>query len=84
MALAFSTSSNSSTAHSVLSRAFTSLDDANADQEKSTSLEKESFPGELALLRQQNKQNQQMQQVIDVMPTGMIMLDGNGLSLIHI
>ena len=79
MALAFSTSSNSSTAHSVLSRAFTSLDDANADQEKSTSLEKESFPGELALLRQQNKQNQQMQQVIDVMPTGMIMLDGNGI-----
>lgn len=79
MALAFSTSSNSSAAHSVLSRAFTSLDDANADQEKSTSLEKESFPGELALLRQQNKQNQQMQQVIDVMPTGMIMLDGNGI-----
>lgn len=79
MALAFSTSSNSSTAHSVLSRAFTSLDDANAEQEKSTSLEKESFPGELALLRQQNKQNQQMQQVIDVMPTGMIMLDGNGI-----
>ncbi len=79
MALAFSTSSNSSTAHSLLSRAFTSLDDANADQEKSTSLEKESFPGELALLRQQNKQNQQMQQVIDVMPTGMIMLDGNGI-----
>ncbi len=79
MALAFSTSSNSSTAHSVLSRAFTSLDDANAEQEKSTSLEKESFPGELALLRQQNKQNQQIQQVIDVMPTGMIMLDGNGI-----
>ena len=79
MTLAFSTSSNSSTAHSVLSRAFTSLDDANAEQEKSTSLEKESFPGELALLRQQNKQNQQMQQVIDVMPTGMIMLDGNGI-----
>ena len=79
MALAFSTSSNSSTAHSVLSRAFTSLDDANAEQEKSTSLEKESFPGELALLRQQNKQNQQIQQVIDVMPTGMIMLNGNGI-----
>jgi two-component system sensor histidine kinase FlrB len=79
MALAFSTSSNSSTAHSVLSRAFTSLDDANAHQEKSTRLEKESFPGELALLRQQNKQNQQIQQVIDVMPTGMIMLDGNGI-----
>ncbi len=76
MALAFSTSSNSSTANSVLSRAFTSVDSINVHQEKSKRLENESFPGELALLRQQNKQTQQ---VIDVMPTGMIMLDGNGI-----
>lgn len=76
MALAFSTSSNSSTAHSLLSRAFTSLSDANARTQDVQNLESESFPGELALLRQQN---QQTQQVIDVMPTGMIILDGNGI-----
>lgn len=76
MALAFSTSSNSSTANSMLSRAFTSLNDASARKQDIQSLESESFPGELALLRQQN---QQTQQVIDVMPTGMIMLDGNGI-----
>ncbi|WP_085298119.1 sensor histidine kinase [Cognaticolwellia mytili] len=76
MALAFSTSSHSSTANSMLSRAFTSVDNVNAHQEKTSHLESESFPGELALLRQQN---QQIQQVIDVMPTGMIMLDGNGI-----
>lgn len=76
MALAFSTSSNSSTAHSLLSRAFTSLSDANARTQEVQNLESESFPGELALLRQQN---QQTQQVIDVMPTGMIILDGNGI-----
>lgn len=76
MALAFSTSSNSSTAQPLLSRAFTSLSDANARTQDVQNLESESFPGELALLRQQN---QQTQQVIDVMPTGMIILDGNGI-----
>ena len=76
MALAFSTTNRSSTASSVLTRAFTSLNDDNLHQEKTICLEKESFPGELMLLRQQNQQNQQ---VIDVMPTGMIMLDGNGI-----
>ena len=60
----------------MLSRAFTSLNDASARKQDIQSLESESFPGELALLRQQN---QQTQQVIDVMPTGMIMLDGNGI-----
>lgn len=76
MALAFSTSSNSSTAHPVLNRAFTSLGEVSLPQDETAPLESESFPGELAQLRQQNKQ---IQQVIDVMPTGMIMLDGNGI-----
>lgn len=76
MALGFSTSHNSSTANSVLNRAFTSLNDVDVHKEKKQRLEHESFPGELAYLRQQN---QQTQQVIDVMPTGMIILDGNGV-----
>ncbi|NQY62316.1 MAG: PAS domain-containing sensor histidine kinase [Alteromonadaceae bacterium] len=41
-----------------------------------TSLESEAFVGELALLRQKNTQ---LDQVIDSMPTGMVMLDGNGI-----
>lgn len=76
MSLAFSTSSNSSKASPVLASVLTSLDSINLHQEKNTRLESESFPGELAFLRQQNKQ---IQQAIDVMPTGMIMLDGNGV-----
>lgn len=36
----------------------------------------EAFPGELAMLRQQASQQDQL---IDVMPTGMIMLDGDGV-----
>jgi len=39
-------------------------------------LQHESFTGELSLLRQQSKQ---LAQLIDVMPTGMIMLDGDGV-----
>lgn len=39
-------------------------------------LETEAYPGELALLRQQSSQ---LEKLIDVMPTGMIMLDGNGI-----
>lgn len=39
-------------------------------------LQKESFAGELALLRQQSAQ---LNQLIDVMPTGMVMLDGDGV-----
>jgi two-component system sensor histidine kinase FlrB len=42
----------------------------------SEALESESYPGELSLLRQQSNQ---LEQVIDVMPTGMIMLDGDGI-----
>ena len=40
------------------------------------SINEEAFPGELALLRQQNSQHTQL---IDVMPTGLVMLDGNGM-----
>ena len=36
----------------------------------------EAFPGELASLRQQSKQ---LTQLVDVMPTGMVILDGNGV-----
>jgi two-component system sensor histidine kinase FlrB len=39
-------------------------------------LQQESFAGELALLRQQSNQ---LNQIIDFMPTGMVMLDGNGI-----
>jgi len=39
-------------------------------------LQNESYVGELSLLRQQSNQ---LEQIIDVMPTGMIMLDGNGI-----
>ncbi|WP_434017560.1 sensor histidine kinase [Thalassotalea sediminis] len=44
-----------------------------ANQEK---LATESYVGELALLRQQSNQ---LEKLIDVMPTGMIMLDGDGI-----
>lgn len=39
-------------------------------------LNSESYPGELSFLRQQSNQ---LTQLIDVMPTGMVMLDGNGI-----
>jgi len=39
-------------------------------------LQKEAFAGELSLLRQQSEQ---LAQMIEVMPTGMVMLDGNGV-----
>jgi two-component system sensor histidine kinase FlrB len=76
MALAYSTSTNSSSANSALNRVVTSFDEVSFKREQSNRLESESYAGELAYLRQQNKQ---LQHVIDVMPTGMIMLDGNGI-----
>ncbi|WP_206484733.1 ATP-binding protein [Thalassotalea sp. G2M2-11] len=45
-------------------------------QENRLILEQESYQGELALLR---KQASQLEKLIDVMPTGMIMLDGDGV-----
>jgi two-component system sensor histidine kinase FlrB len=60
--------------------------------QRDVSLEQESFPGELASLRAQLEQqsssyifqgfsntNQLADQLIDVMPTGLVMLDGNGI-----
>ena len=43
---------------------------------KALLLQTESYAGELALLRQQSSQ---LNQLIDAMPTGMIMLDGDGV-----
>ena len=76
MALAYSTSTNSSSANPVLNRVLTSFEEVNVKREQPNRLERENYLGELAFLRQQNKQ---LQHVIDVMPTGMIMLDGNGI-----
>ena len=39
-------------------------------------LQKEAFAGELTMLRQQSSQ---LNQLIDVMPTGVVILDGNGI-----
>jgi len=44
--------------------------------DKDYSLQYEAFPGELTLLRQQSSQNDQL---IDVMPTGLVILDGHGI-----
>lgn len=76
MALAYSTSTNSSSASPVLNRVLTSFNEVNLKHEQANRLESENYAGELAFLRQQNKQ---LQHVIDVMPTGMIMLNGNGI-----
>ncbi len=51
-------------------------DDAQAHGYENELLEQEAFTGELALLRQQSSQNNQL---IEVMPTGLVILDGNGI-----
>lgn len=60
----------------MLNRVLTSFGEVNLKHEQTNRLESENYAGELAFLRQQNKQ---LQHVIDVMPTGMIMLNGNGI-----
>lgn len=45
-------------------------------EESKENLQTEAFVGELALLRQQSSQ---LNQLIDVMPTGVVILDGNGV-----
>ena len=65
-----------SSASPVLNRVLTSFGEVNLKHEQTNRLESENYAGELAFLRQQNKQ---LQHVIDVMPTGMIMLNGNGI-----
>ena len=82
MAVAVSHSSASSklssSLHSVKDNLFHQAKFAFTHQPFSTShtLESESYRGELSLLRQQSNQ---LEQIIDVMPTGMIMLDGDGI-----
>lgn len=82
MAVAASHSSASSTLSSPLHRGkenlFHQAKFAFTQQpfSKSDALESEAYCGELSLLRQQSKH---LEQIIDVMPTGMIMLDGNGI-----
>lgn len=80
MALAFSTSTKTAPTNTLgkntLNRVFTSLHSVNPAQNKNSRQERESSPDELTILR---KQNAQLQHVIDVMPTAMIMLDGNGI-----
>ena len=51
-------------------------DDNSSSDHQTQSLQHEAFPGELALLRQQSSQHNQL---IDVMPTGLVILDGNGI-----
>ncbi|WP_019027011.1 sensor histidine kinase [Colwellia piezophila] len=65
------------------------IDAGLAKENQSSLLEQEAFPGELAALRAQATQstqpnfssryNQLADQLIDVMPTGLVMLDGNGI-----
>ena len=69
MTLAF-TSNQQSNINKVFNPTLVSFD------QNETSLQREAFPGELEQLR---KQHTQLNQVIDVMPTGMIILDGNGV-----
>jgi len=82
MAVAVSHSSASSTMssslHSVKDSLFHQAKFAFTHQPYSSNntLESESYRGELSLLRQQSNQ---LEQIIDVMPTGMIMLDGDGI-----
>ncbi len=68
----------SSSLHSVKDSLFHQAKFAFTHQPFSSSntLESESYRGELSLLRQQSNQ---LEQIIDVMPTGMIMLDGDGI-----
>lgn len=70
MTIAFSTENYTSTGPQHLNSA------SLAYAQESSLLGVEAYPGELASLRQQSNQ---LTQIVDVMPTGMIMLDGNGI-----
>ena len=63
-------------AFNVNSAASFSTSENFATEENSPKLAQEAFPGELALLRQQSSQANLL---IDAMPTGLVMLDGNGI-----
>jgi two-component system sensor histidine kinase FlrB len=70
MALAYSTSTEHQSTENIFNH--TPVSFGPCDQ----SLQSEAYIGELESLRQQSSQ---LSQLIDVMPTGMIMLDGNGV-----
>ncbi|SEK49229.1 two-component system, sensor histidine kinase FlrB [Colwellia chukchiensis] len=76
MAFAFSTANNAYSANPIRNADVSAFARVTLPPEQSQALAQENFAGELALLRQQN---QQLQHVIDVMPTGMIMLNGDGI-----
>jgi two-component system sensor histidine kinase FlrB len=74
MALAYSATSEHFTSESYINSGLSSVNDLSYNHERT--LESEAYPGELAELRQQSNQ---LTKVIDEMPTGMVMLDGNGI-----
>jgi len=70
MALAYSTSTEHQPTGKLFNHSPVSF------EQHELSLQSEAYSGELESLRQQSSQ---LSQLIDVMPTGMIMLDGNGV-----
>jgi len=76
MAFAFSTPSKPSNKQPLIDFTSVALDGQDQTFDQGARLTSEGYLGELALLRQKNSQ---LDQVIDVMPTGMVMLDGNGI-----
>lgn len=75
MTVAYSTTSKSVDHSSLFNTAKVSMHSPVFGEETSE-LQRETYHGELALLRQQSEQ---LAQVINVMPSGMILLDGNGV-----
>lgn len=75
MTVAYSTTSTSVNGTPLLNSAQVSLQSPTFYDE-ALGLQRETYHGELALLRQQSEQ---LAQVINVMPSGMILLDGDGV-----
>lgn len=75
MTVAYSTAFNSMKQSPLLKSAQVSMRSPKYFDDTSA-LQRESYHGELALLRQQSEQ---LAQVINVMPSGMILLDGDGI-----
>jgi len=76
MAFAFSTPTKPSNEQPLIDFTNVAFDGQDQTFDQGATLTSEGYLGELALLRQKNSQ---LDQVIDVMPTGMVMLDGNGI-----
>lgn len=75
MTAALSTTSTQSNPQGLFEQAAFSFADSTLVNDTSH-LQNEAYLGELSILRQQSAQ---LEQIIDVMPTGMIMLDGDGV-----